>query len=126
MAEYHLVMLKRAYDEPAPDDGIRVLVERLWPRGLARERARIDEWLRDIAPSTDLRKWYAHDPARFAEFRARYIAELAEEPARSAFDHLRQLAHGNDVTLVFGARDIEHSNAAVLRSLLAEEHRGAS
>lgn len=110
--------IKRAYEEPAPEDGTRVLVDRLWPRGLARERARIDVWLKDVAPSAELRRWYGHAPERFAEFRSRYIAELEHEPARMALATLRDLARRGPVTLVFAAKDVERSNAAVLRDLL--------
>lgn len=115
------VRIKRAYEEPAPSDGTRVLVDRLWPRGLTKERARVDLWLKDVAPSAELRKWYGHDPAKFAEFRGRYVRELVEEePGRGGMERLRELARREPVTLVFGARDVEHSEAAVLRDLLAE------
>lgn len=116
--EAHEVVLKRAYEAPEPSDGLRVLVERLWPRGLSKERAHIDVWLKDVAPSTELRKWYGHDPARFAEFRRRYEAELEAEPARAALTELRELAQNNRVSLVFAAHDSALSNAAVLRDLL--------
>jgi uncharacterized protein YeaO (DUF488 family) len=112
------VALKRAYEEPEPDDGTRVLVERLWPRGLAKERAHIDLWLKDVAPSRELRQWYGHDPAKFAEFRRRYAGELVVEPARSALERLRALAARGSVTLVFAAHDPALSNAVVLRDLL--------
>ena len=110
--------LKRAYEPVEPGDGLRVLVERLWPRGLSKARAHIDLWLKDVAPSTELRKWYGHEPARFAEFRRRYEAELAAEPARSALARLREMVERERVTLVFAAHDPELSNAAVLRDLL--------
>jgi uncharacterized protein YeaO (DUF488 family) len=113
-----IVALKRAYETPEPGDGTRVLVERLWPRGLTKERARVDVWLKDVAPSHELRKWYGHDPARFAEFRQRYVAELASEPAHSALARLHELAEREHVTLIFAAHDAELSNAAVLRDLL--------
>jgi uncharacterized protein YeaO (DUF488 family) len=115
--------LKRVYETPEASDGTRVLVERLWPRGLSKERAHVDVWLKEIAPSHELRKWYAHDPARFAEFRRRYEAELASEPARSALAELRELASREHVTLVFAAHDAELSNAAVLRDLLTRAER---
>jgi uncharacterized protein YeaO (DUF488 family) len=95
-----------------------VLVERLWPRGLSKAHAHIDVWLKDIAPSAELRKWYGHEPARFAEFHRRYEAELGTEPARSALTRLRELEEREHVTLVFAARDSKLSNAAVLRDLL--------
>jgi uncharacterized protein YeaO (DUF488 family) len=113
------VAQKRVYEEPEPGDGVRVLVDRLWPRGLSKERARVDVWLKDVAPSRDLRVWFGHDPAKFAEFRRRYEAELAEEPGRAAFAELREMARAQHVTLVFAAHDTEHCNAVVLRELLA-------
>jgi uncharacterized protein YeaO (DUF488 family) len=113
------VAIKRAYESSSPNDGTRVLVDRLWPRGLSKERARVDLWLKDVAPSTELRKWYSHDPAKFTEFRKRYIGELKAEPGRAALEQVQELAHKGPVTLVFGARDVEHSEAAVLQDLLA-------
>lgn len=115
-----MVALKRVYDEPGPGDGTRVLVERLWPRGLSKERAQVDLWLKDVAPSTELRTWFNHDPAKFTEFRRRYEAELAGEPGKTALAKLRELAEQGPVTLLFAARDSEHSNAAVLRDLLQQ------
>lgn len=114
-----IVAQKRVYEEPDPADGVRVLVDRLWPRGLSKEHARVDIWLKDVAPSQELRAWFGHDPAKFAEFRHRYEAELAVEPAKSAFAELREKARTQHVTLVFAARDTEHCNAVVLRELLA-------
>lgn len=119
VSEAHTVGLKRVYEAPDESDGTRVLVERLWPRGLSKGRAHVDVWLKEVAPSHDLRKWYGHDPARFAEFRRRYEAEIAAEPARSALAQLRELAARQHVTLVFAAHDTELSNAAVLRDLLS-------
>jgi uncharacterized protein YeaO (DUF488 family) len=112
------VAIKRAYETPTTNDGTRVLVDRLWPRGLTKARARVDLWLKDVAPSTQLRIWYGHDPAKFTAFRVRYLHELDMEPGRTALDTLRELAHKGPVTLVFGARDVEHSEAAVLQDLL--------
>ena len=114
------VAQKRVYEEPESGDGTRVLVDRLWPRGLSKERARVDLWLKDIAPSRELREWFGHDPAKFAEFRRRYEAELATDPGRAALIELRTLARKQHVTLVFAARDTEHCNAVVLRELLAQ------
>ena len=114
-----MVAQKRVYEEPEPGDGMRVLVDRLWPRGLSKERAKVDVWLKDVSPSRDLRVWFGHDPAKFDEFRRRYEAELAEEPARAAFAELREMARKQHVTLVFAAHDTEHCNAVVLRELLA-------
>lgn len=111
------VNLKRAYEPPAPRDGTRILVDRLWPRGVKKAKARIDLWLKDVAPSTALRKWFGHDPARWSEFRRRYRAELKRQP--EAFAQLRALARHGRVTLVFGARDGRRNQAVVLKSMLA-------
>jgi uncharacterized protein YeaO (DUF488 family) len=116
-----VINVKRAYDEPSPGDGTRVLVDRLWPRGLAKDRARIDLWLREVAPSDGLRRWYGHDPEKWEEFRRRYAAELAAGEQATALERLRELARQGTVTLVFAARDAEHSDAAVLRELLARK-----
>lgn len=112
------VALKRAYDEPAASDGTRVLVERLWPRGISKERAHIDLWLKDVAPSTELRKWFNHDPQKFPEFRRRYEAELKSEAAQEALAKLREIAKQGQLTLVFAAHDADYSNAVVLHDLL--------
>lgn len=117
MAKYPLA-LKRAYEDPAVNDGTRVLVERLWPRGLSRERAHIDLWLKDIAPSTELRKWFNHDLAKFREFRQRYEAELNSTTGQQAFKKLRDLVSQEPVTLIFSAHDAQHNNAIVLYNLL--------
>lgn len=118
MTQAAAVALKRAYEKPARGDGTRVLVDRLWPRGVAKDKAAIDHWLKDVAPSTALRKWFGHDPARWAEFRRRYRAELAKRP--EALAELRRLAKGGTLTLVYGARDSEHNEAVVLQELLSE------
>ena len=113
--------LKRAYDEPAAEDGTRVLVERLWPRGLSRERAHIDLWLREVAPSDALRRWYGHDSAKWEEFRRRYLDELKGDEQRAALTRLRDLARKGPVTLVFATKDVEHSGAFVLYEVLERE-----
>ncbi len=110
------VRLKRAYDEPADDDGYRVLIDRLWPRGVARERARLDEWARELAPSTELRRWFGHEPERFAEFRRRYSAEL--EAQSDKLEQLRERARRGTLTIVYAARDTEHNDAVVLADIL--------
>jgi uncharacterized protein YeaO (DUF488 family) len=115
------VALKRVYDEPEPGDGTRVLVDRLWPRGLSKERAHIDLWLKEIAPSSELRTWFGHDPEKFAEFRRRYQNEIASETGQTALAKLRAQAKQGPVTLVFAARDTEHANAVVLRDLLLHD-----
>jgi uncharacterized protein YeaO (DUF488 family) len=97
------VKLKRAYERPAADDGVRILIDRLWPRGVSKADAAIDQWVKDIAPSTALRKWFGHDPARWQEFRRRYAGELRQHPAQLA--RLRALAKQGPITLVFSARD---------------------
>ena len=104
-----------------PEDGKRVLIDRLWPRGLSRARAQIDFWLKDVAPSDELRRWYGHDPEKFSEFRRRYEAELAGETGQQALEQIRALMKQGPVTLVFAARDEEHANAAVLHDLLLHE-----
>ena len=115
------VRLKRAYEQPGPTDGYRVLIDRLWPRGVPREKAQLDEWLRELAPSTELRRWFGHDPARFAEFSRRYVEELSahEDKVRE----LRGRARRGRLTLVYGARDTEHNDAVVLAELLRGEKR---
>ena len=120
------IQVKRAYDPPAPDDGRRVLVDRLWPRGLAKERAAVDEWLREVAPSTALRRWFAHDPARWAEFNRRYSAELEAPAAREAAARLRSLAAGGPITLLYAATDELHNNAVALREYLAASRQPGS
>ncbi len=108
--------LKRAYEPVAADDGTRVLIDRLWPRGVRKADAAIDLWLKDIAPSAELRKWFGHEPDRWAEFRRRYTAEIQAKPA--VFAQLRELALQGPLTLVYSARDEEHNDAVVLRELL--------
>ena len=110
------VRLKRAYDPAEPGDGYRVLVDRLWPRGVSKERARLDEWARELAPSAELRTWFGHDPERFAEFERRYRAELAAHGEK--LDELRRLARKGTLTLVYPARDEKHNDAVVLAELL--------
>jgi len=115
------VRVKRAYEPPEPADGYRVLIDRIWPRGISKEQARLDEWARDLAPSGELRRWFAHDPARFPEFRRRYLDELTarEEKLRE----LRLRAREGTLTLVYGARDTEHNDAVVLADLLRRGRR---
>jgi uncharacterized protein YeaO (DUF488 family) len=108
--------LKRAYDPPAKSDGRRILVDRIWPRGIAKDDLRIDAWLKDVAPSTGLRKWFGHDPAKWDEFKKRYARELEQRP--EALEELLEKARAGHVTLVFGAKDIEHNNAVALKEIL--------
>jgi len=111
--------LKRVYDEAESADGARFLVERLWPRGISKERARLDLWLKDASPSPELRAWYAHDTAKWEEFRRRYLAELAAK--RQELDPIRAAARAGTVTLVFATRDAERSSALVLKEFLEGE-----
>jgi uncharacterized protein YeaO (DUF488 family) len=108
------VRLQRAYQDPGPDDGHRVLVDRVWPRGRTKAELRLDEWARDLGPSTELRKWFGHDPARWTEFQARYRTELAEPERARALDALATIARTGRVTIVYGARDREHNQAQVI------------
>ena len=108
------IRLKRAYDEAGPDDGHRVLVDRLWPRGRTKADLRLDAWERDLGPSTGLRKWFGHDPARWIEFETRYRAELADPGRAQALDALAAIARSGRVTIVYGARDREHNQAQVI------------
>jgi uncharacterized protein YeaO (DUF488 family) len=112
MSRRHAIHVKRAYDPPGARDGTRVLVDRLWPRGVRKEELQLDAWLKDIAPSKELRQWLHQDAARFDEFRLRYRAELDANPAAVA--QLRQLVEAGPVTLLYGTRDIEHNHAQVL------------
>jgi uncharacterized protein YeaO (DUF488 family) len=113
-----LLRLRRIYDGPSPDDGTRVLVDRLRPRGLTRDAAAVDLWLKDAAPSASLRLWYGHRPERFEEFRRRYLRELARPRPGAAVDRLRALARTRRVTLLTATKDVDHSQAAVLAELL--------
>ena len=108
------VRLQRAYEEPGSDDGVRVLVDRIWPRGRTKEQLRLDRWDRDVAPSTKLRLWFGHDRRRWEEFRSRYRAELAQPAQAAILEELVMLARGGRLTIVFGARDVEHSQARVI------------
>ncbi|TDD63749.1 DUF488 family protein [Actinomadura rubrisoli] len=112
------VRVGRVYDEPASSDGVRVLVDRVWPRGLGKDKARVDEWCKQVAPSTELRKWYAHDPERFAEFTRRYRSELREPERERALEHLRGLARDGTVTLLTATKDVRISQAAVLAEMI--------
>ena len=108
--------IKRVYEEPGPRDGLRVLVDRLWPRGLSKERAHVDLWLKEIAPSTELRKWFGHDPDKWTEFQTRYRHELKSKA--DLLGTLREKAMKETVTLLYGARDEAHNEAVVLQKLL--------
>jgi uncharacterized protein YeaO (DUF488 family) len=114
------IRLKRIYEPPSPEDGVRILVDRLWPRGISKERAAINEWMKDIAPSAELCKWFGHRPERFDEFSARYERELTEDPIRSELvDRIFGMAAVQNVTLVYAAKDPVHNQAIVLHRWLA-------
>ncbi len=111
-----MIKIKRVYKKPEVEDGIRILVDRLWPRGLTKEKASIDLWLKEIAPTTELRKWFNHDPDKWNEFKKRYLAELSEN--RKSVAILKEQLTNGDVTLIFGAKDEEHNEALVLKELI--------
>lgn len=113
------VQVKRVYEPAARSDGFRVLVDRLWPRGISKERAALDLWMKEIAPSTELRRWFGHDPKRWRQFKARYRAELREHQPQLA--QLRSHARKGTVTLLFGARDLDHNEAVVLKEILVRK-----
>jgi len=115
------VRARRVYEPADPSDGRRVLVDRLWPRGLSREKAHLDEWLKAVAPSDELRRWYGHDPARFAEFTRRYEAELGDPDRAEALRQLREQARSGPVTLLTATKDLDRSEAAVLAQRLSSE-----
>ncbi|MEU5778911.1 DUF488 family protein [Streptomyces venezuelae] len=112
------VQVKRVYDEVSPDDGTRVLVDRLWPRGLSKDKARLDAWDKEIAPSNELRRWYDHDPERFEEFAERYRHELADEERSTELDRLQTLAHEGRLTLLTATKDLPHGHVRVLVAAL--------
>jgi uncharacterized protein YeaO (DUF488 family) len=112
------VRVRRIYDEPSSDDGTRVLVDRVWPRGISKERAHLDEWCKEVAPSTQLRTWYAHDPERFEEFGRRYLAELGEGEPAQALAGLKALGRKGTITLLTATKDVDISQAAVLVDVL--------
>ena len=114
-----MIRTKRIYEEPSEDDGLRVLVDRLWPRGISKEEAMIDRWEKDLAPTTELRRWFGHDPAKWEEFEERYRAEL--EGKGEALARLRREANDGTVTLLYAAKDEEHNNAVALKRYIEEE-----
>jgi len=110
------VRLKRAYEKPSADDGMRILIDRLWPRGLRKAEARVDRWMKELAPSTALRRWFGHDPARWTEFCRRYAQEVRSHA--EAMQQLRRLARSHPITLIYSARDEKHNDAVALRTFL--------
>jgi uncharacterized protein YeaO (DUF488 family) len=121
-----MVRLKRAYEPVEREDGRRVLVERLWPRGLRKEQAHLDDWLKDVAPSDSLRRWFRHEPDRWSEFEHRYARELESDAARAAIDNLVQRAASETVTLIYSAHDEEHNNAILLKRMIEQRLRRTS
>jgi uncharacterized protein YeaO (DUF488 family) len=115
------IAIKRAYDKPGPRDGARILIDRLWPRGVSKAKLKLDAWPRDLSPSTALRKWYGHEPARFAEFRRRYEAELAKN--REQLEALRAMVKGRTATLITATRELDLSHAEVLRRILQKKKK---
>lgn len=112
------ISIKRAYEAPSPKDGYRILVDRLWPRGLSRDRAAIDEWMKEIAPSHELRRWFAHDPEKWAEFQEEYEAELNTDTRGALINGIREKVKSQDVTLLFSAKNNAQNNAVVLKHVL--------
>lgn len=117
-----MIQVKRVYEPPSTEDGARFLVERLWPRGVKKEHVRIDDWFKKVAPSSELRQWFHHDPAKWNEFRHRYFRELGNNP--DVWQPLVARARRGRVTLVYSARDTEHNNAVALKEFLDQEIRG--
>ena len=117
------IKTKRVYDRYRKSDGVRILVDRLWPRGMSKGTAHLDRWSRDISPSNELRKWFGHNPERWKEFEARYRRELKSRERREALKELKHLASKRTVTLLFGARDPEHNNAVVVEEMLKQNAR---
>jgi uncharacterized protein YeaO (DUF488 family) len=114
------VRIRRVYEPPTPGDGYRVLIDRVWPRGVSKQEAQLDQWARDLAVSTELRRWFGHDPAKWDEFRRRYRTELLTPEHRAALDALAERARHGTVTILYGARDEQHNNAVVLADVLRE------
>ena len=112
------VRVRRVYDEPTPEDGVRVLVDRLWPRGIRKDALDIDGWNKDVAPSAELRGWFGHEPGKFTDFASRYRDELAGDTGRAALERLRALSHRGPLTLLTATKDVERSHATVLAGLL--------
>lgn len=117
-----MIKIKRVYDPPSGEDGHRILVDRLWPRGTSKEKAGVDLWLKEIAPSNELRKWYEHDPLKWEEFKQRYFKELGDH--QDLLDQIRQLMKEGQVTLVYGSREEKLNNAVALREYLGKGKRG--
>jgi uncharacterized protein YeaO (DUF488 family) len=119
-----MLKLKRVYEKRQNSEGKRILIDRLWPRGLTKEQAAIDEWLKDLAPSEELRKWFGHEPDKFPEFRKKYLKELAGPVQQPLLEQIAGMAAKTDVTLVYGAKDTEHNNAVVIAEAVGEIIQG--
>jgi len=117
-----MIKIKRIYDAPTPDDGIRILVDRLWPRGVSKEKAKVDLWLREIAPSNELRKWYGHDPKKWAEFRKRYFSDLHTK--RELVNQIVQKTKEGDVTLLYSSKEEKINNAVALKEYIEKQKKG--
>ncbi len=113
-----MIKIKRIYDPASPDDGKRIYIDRLWPRGMKKEEVKIDEWVKEISPSDSLRKWFGHDPSKYAEFKRRYKKEL--EKQSEILERIKKEGTRKTVTLLFSAKDVEHNNATVMRELLSQ------
>ena len=111
-----MIKIKRIYEVASADDGKRIYIDRLWPRGMKKENVKIDEWLKEISPSNGLRKWFSHDPSKYEEFKRRYIKELEEHS--ETLERIKKAGKGKTVTLLFSAKDVEHNNATVMREIL--------
>jgi len=120
-----MIKIKRVYEEPTAGDGMRILVDRVWPRGISKERARLADWRKDLAPSTPLRKWFGHDPAKWNEFRTRYRTELKRSGQIEALKELAKLSRRKTVTLVYGAADEQHNQAVALKEFLLAARRSS-
>ena len=120
-----MIKIKRVYEEPSPGDGMRILVDRVWPRGISKERARLADWRKDLAPSTPLRKWFGHDPAKWKAFRTRYRTELKRSGQIEALKELAKLSRRKTVTLVYGAADEQHNQAVALKEFLLAARRSS-
>lgn len=110
------IRIKRIYQDPSPDDGYRLLVDRLWPRGISKDKAKLDEWMKEVGPSSGLRKWFGHEPAKYPEFKKRYEKELKEKS--ELLEHIREVGKKQRVSLLYGAKDQKHNQAVVLREVL--------
>ena len=118
-----MIAIKRAYDPPSRTDGTRILVDRIWPRGVTKQKAHVEKWMRELGPSDELRQFFGHDPARWREFRKRYLTELKRPEAASLLAELRKIASSGTLTLVYSAKDQEHNQAVVLKELLDKKSR---